>query len=107
MESILQIQRRILGDNKMLESVFLMLMAAGFIFFILAVEKESVLYSSVSLLMWIITLAGQLYVEVPSDTYYNEPSLVPVSLAFIFINVLWSIIIFFDFKSWKNSKIKP
>jgi len=86
----------------MLESVFIMLMAMGFVAFVISALDENLILSAVSLLMWIIVLAGQLYIEVPSDTYYDEPALFAVSLGFIFLNVIWLIVLYFDFDFWRR-----
>jgi len=86
----------------MLESVFIMLIAMGFVAFVLSVMDENIVLSGVSLLMWIVVLAGQVYIQVPTDTYYDEPALYAVSLGFIFINIIWMIVLYFDFKFWKS-----
>jgi len=82
----------------MLESIFIIIIAMGFISFILAVYEESVIFTGVSMLMWIIAMAGFLAIEVPSDTYYQEWSMFGVSLGFIFINIAWLIKLFLDYK---------
>ena len=86
----------------MLESVFIMLIAMGFVAFVLSVMDENIVLSGVSLLMWIVVLAGQVYIQVPTDTYYDEPALYAVSLGFIFINIIWIIVLYFDFRFWKR-----
>jgi len=86
----------------MLESVFIMLIAMGFVAFVLSVMDENIVLSGVSLLMWIVVLAGQVYIQVPTDTYYDEPALYAVSLGFIFINIIWMIVLYFDFQFWKS-----
>jgi len=92
----------------MLESVFIMIMAMGFVAFILAVYEESIIFSGVSILMWLIILAGFLAIEVPSDTYYQEWALFGVSLGFILINIVWSIKLYMDFKRQSaNEKYIP
>jgi len=86
----------------MLESVFIMLCAMGFVAFVLSAMDENLVLGAISLLMWIVVLAGQVYIEVPTDTFYNEPALFAVSLGFIFINVIWLIVLYFDFSFWKQ-----
>jgi len=88
----------------MLESVFIMIMAMGFVAFILAVYEESLIFTGVSTLMWIIVMAGFLAIEVPRDTYYQEWGLFAVALGFILINIVWSIKLFMDYKrqSYQN-----
>lgn len=82
----------------MLESIFVTIIAIGFISFILAVYEESVMFTSVSMLMWIIIMAGFLAIEVPNDTYYREWSMFAVALGFIFINISWLIKLYLDYK---------
>lgn len=89
----------------MLESVFIFIMAIGFVSFVLAIQNKSIVFSAVSLLMWIVTLAGQLYIEVPSDTNYSEPALFAVALGFIIINVIWMVVHMMDFKN--ENDIRP
>lgn len=80
----------------MLESIFVIIMAMGFILFLIAVMDKNIIFSLTSLLMWIIVLATHMYIEVPNDTYYAEYALFAVSLAFIIINALWIIIMYMD-----------
>jgi len=82
----------------MLESIFIIIVAMGFIAFILAVYEESIIFTAVSMLMWIIVMAGFLAIEVPSDTYYQEWSMFGVSLGFIFIDIAWMIKLYLDYK---------
>jgi len=78
----------------MLESVFITMLAMGFISFVLAIERDSFIYSAISMLFWIIVMAGHLYVEVPGDTYYYEVAMFPLSFGMIMLNVIWLIIQF-------------
>ena len=79
----------------------------GFVAFILAVYEESLIFTGVSTLMWVIVMAGFLAIEVPRDTYYQEWALFGVSLGFILINIVWSIKLYMDFKrqSFENKYI--
>jgi len=86
----------------MLESVFILIVSIGFVSFVLAILDENMIFSAISLLMFIISLASQLYIEVPTDTYYDEPALYAVSLGFIFLNVIWLIVLYFDFDFWRR-----
>jgi len=72
----------------MLESVFIILLCMGFILLLLGIELKTVLYNWVSILMWIVVLAAYLNIEVPSDTYYQEWTMLPLSLGFIIINII-------------------
>jgi len=89
----------------MLESIFILIVAIGFVSFVLAIMEQSMVFSAVSLLMWIITLAGQLYIEVPTDTAYSEPALFPLSLGFIIINIIWLSINFMKFR--EDDRTRP
>jgi len=82
----------------MLESVFITIFAIGFISFVLAVYEESVVFTGVSMLMWIIILAGFLAIEVPNDTYYREWAMFAVALGFIFICIAWLIKLYLDYR---------
>jgi len=90
----------------MLESVFILSICAGLIFFILAIEQEVQAYSWISILMWILVLAGNFAVEVPGDTYYWEIGFLGVALGFISINLVWIIILYFDLDYWRKKGIK-
>lgn len=81
----------------MLESVFIIIMAMGFVLFVLAVYEESIVFSATSMLMWVIVMAGHIAIEVPTDTFYYEPGMLAVSLAFIFLNVILTIKNYMDF----------
>jgi hypothetical protein len=78
----------------MLESIIIMMIAIGFISFVLAIESDSIIYSAISLLMWIIVMAGHVYIQVPGDTYYNEVAMFPLSFGMIMLNIIWLIIQF-------------
>ena len=93
----------------MLESIFICVFLSALGLSILAVERESVVYSAFSILLWIITMAGQLYIEVPGSgvEYYAEPAFFAVALGFIFFNAIWSVVIFFDFRRWRNTRVGP
>jgi len=81
----------------MLESIFIIVVAMGFISFILAVYEESVVFTAVSMLMWIIVMAGFLAIEVPTDTYYTEWAMFATALGFIFIDLAWMIKLYLDY----------
>lgn len=70
----------------------------AFILFILAVFDENIIFSATSFLLWMIIFAQAFYIEVPCDTYYTEYGLNAIALAFIFINVIWMLVIHFDWR---------
>jgi len=87
----------------MIESIFLFIMATGVIMLVLAIERENVIYSATSMLMWIIVLAGHLAIEIPATGESHwEPFLLAVSIGMIIINVIWMILMYIDFGYWKQ-----
>ena len=88
----------------MLESIFVLSIAAGIIFFILGIEEENIIYSGASLLMWILVFAGHPFVQVPGDTHYYEIAFFAVSIGFIVINVIWMLIIYLDLDYWRSKE---
>lgn len=86
----------------MLESVFVLTVIFGVVLFILSIERDNILYSLTSLLMWIVVMAGQVYIVVPNDTYYTEWAYFAIALGFIAINIIWSIILYMDLDYWRK-----
>lgn len=81
----------------MLESIFVTLVIFGFVLFILGIMDKNIVFSATSILMWIVIMAAQIYIEVPNaSNTYNEPALYPIGLGLIFINIVWIIIQYFD-----------
>lgn len=82
----------------MLESVFIILLALGFITFLIALFEEwetviSFILCFVSMLFFIIAWSGSIYIEVPSvASFFNEPALGWMCVGFIFINVIGALI---------------
>ncbi len=77
----------------MIESIFLWIMSVGFITLVLGSEQEKTIYNGISILLWIIVLGAHFYIVIPSTTVdYWEVAMLPLSLAFIFINVIIIII---------------
>ena len=80
----------------MLESVFIFMAAIAFLLFILGIELDSVIYSFLSMMLWVIVMASSLYIEVPSvDEVYSEMGLSAFCLAFIVANIIWLIWMYF------------
>lgn len=81
----------------MLESVFVILFAVGFVTFIIGLFDEwetllSFIMCSISMLFFIGVLAGSLYIQVPSDTYYNEPAIGWISVGLIVVNIIGALV---------------
>ena len=75
-----------------------MVIAIAFILFILAIERESIIYSATSLMLWLIIMAQSFYITVPGDADYIDFTINAVCLAFIFINLVWMLIMHFDWR---------
>lgn len=78
----------------MLESVFVILFAIGFVTFILSLFDEwetllSFIMCFTSILFFIGAWAGSVYIQVPNDTsFYSEPALGWICLGLIIVNVI-------------------
>mgnify|MGYP006281888795 CR=1 FL=1 len=73
----------------MLESIFIIVFLLAFGFFILGIELKTMPYSWVSVLMFIVSLGGQVYIEVPTDTNYSEPFIAGICVGMIILNLMW------------------
>lgn len=82
----------------MIESVFLLIMIMGFILTLVSVEKKSLIYSILSIVIWLLVMAQSHYIYVPCDTAYSELGVNAISLAFIFFGVIWTIVCYMDIK---------
>jgi len=76
----------------MLESTFIILVAMGFCFFILGIEKiatmKGMIYEGISMGFWFVCWAAALYIEVPSDTSYFEQSFGYICMGLGLINII-------------------
>ena len=86
----------------MIESVFMMMLGMAFILFIIGIELESIVFTATSLLLWIVILAQSFYIWMPGDTYYTEYGVNAFSLAFIFIDIVWLILLY---TNWKKERM--
>lgn len=88
----------------MLESMIIMIIAMGFILFLLAVEKESIVYTGLGLIFWTIVLAGSWYIEVPSVTsHYVESGMSIIGFAFLIIHIILILLAFTGYLNWMTS----
>lgn len=72
----------------MIESVFIILLAIAFLLFLLGIERKSIIYSGISLILWILIMIQSLYIQVPGDTDYSEMGLNAFALIFIMVNII-------------------
>jgi len=82
----------------MVLDIFLMLMAIGFILFIMGIERENQGYAGLSLIIWLVIFVQSFYITVPGDTDYSELGIQALSLAFVFINLVIMLVIQFDWR---------
>ena len=81
----------------MLESVFIVVLAMAFVSLLMAVEREAIIYSAISIFFSIVLMGGQLYIESPGiATSYNEPWVVGMAIGLIAVNLIWIILLYFD-----------
>lgn len=83
----------------MIDNVFIAILFIAFILMILAVEKKSVIYSSLSFLMWIIIFASSLYIQVPGIDEYSDFTINIVCIGFIIVNVVWIVYLVMEFRT--------
>lgn len=86
----------------MLQSVFITLIIMAFVLFILGIERHNVVFSATSILLWLLTMVSQIYVEVPGNGSFDEPSIHPIALGMIIINIIWIIVNWSDISYWKK-----
>jgi len=82
----------------MILDVYLMMLAFAFILFVFGIEKESIVYAGTSFLLWMVIFAVSFYIEVPGIDEYTDFTINAISLAFIFINLVWMFVIHFDWR---------
>lgn len=79
----------------MLESLVILYAIFGLLLFIVAIYSESVIFSGISILFWIIFMAGAVFIEVPDATgniIFSEISSTFIALGMIFVNILWILV---------------
>lgn len=82
----------------MLDSIFILIFIVAFVTTILAYENKSIIYSMLSLILWLIIMAQSLWITDIAGNNYTEYGVSAVCLAFIFVNIIMLIIYFMDWK---------
>lgn len=97
----------------MLSSIFILIFIVALILLIISVYEESVVFSMLSFITWMIVFAQSLYIVQPYVVWtdiggsanitegvfqYNEFGLSALSMAFVFFSVIWTIVCFMRFK---------
>ena len=85
----------------MLDGVFVALLILAFIITYLAEDKESIIYSILGLVFWIVLFAQSLYIVDIAGNVYVEYGLSALCLALVFVNAILLIMFFMD---WNKAR---
>jgi len=77
----------------MILDIFMLWIIIGVILLILGIELESVIYNMLSVIVFIIIFIQSLWIEVPGIADYADYTSSAMSLAFIFTNIVWLLIL--------------
>ena len=86
----------------MLDSIFVLIFVVAFVTTILGYQEKSIVYSILSLMIWIVIMVQSLWITDIAGNVYNEYGLSAICLAFIFINIILLIVYFVDWKHEVN-----
>ena len=78
----------------MIESLLILVICMAFITFIVAIAEESLVYTMISVILWLFIMINSLYVEIPGTggETYHELGLSILSLIFIFSGIAYGIL---------------
>ena len=97
----------------MIIDLYIMLFLIAFVLTLISVYEKSLVFSILSIIVWMIVFVQSFYVVVPYHTWidvndtinvttgyhiFTEYGLNALCLAFIFFGIVWSIICAFDFR---------
>ena len=89
----------------MIESVFVFMAAIAFVTFVLGIEQKSIVYSAMSVALWVLVMLDALYIEVPTVTdTYTEYGFSAFCLAFIFANIVWLVYLFSEWRKGRKGR---
>ena len=60
-------------------------------------DFEAIVEYMTAIILWLAVMAGLVYVQVPSDTYYLEYGLVGIALLFIFKSIVGIFACYYNF----------
>ena len=89
----------------MLESLFVLMVVIGFLMTIYAHEKESIIFGTFGVILWVFIMVNALWVQVSFSTGYEEFAEYSFSvfcLIFIFINVLQTLWFVMDWRTQRD-----
>jgi len=77
----------------MILDIFMLWIIIGVILLILGIELENIVYNMLSVIIFIIIFIQSLWIEVPGIADYADYTSSAMSLAFIFTNIVWLLIL--------------
>jgi len=86
----------------MIESLFIMMVLVGFLMTIYAHEKQSIIFSITSVILWIIIMINSLWVQIPFSTGYEEYAEYGFNafcLIFVFLNIIQALLFVMDWRT--------
>ena len=95
----------------MLESIFILLFIIAVVLMIIAIFEKSVVFSMLSLIIFLVLMAGSLDIQIPYNVYNETANFTTEAFhrvqdfgvnalifAFIIIDLIWAIICYMEFK---------
>jgi hypothetical protein len=98
----------------MMISLFIILFLAAILIFIKGMDDDAVAYQGISLVMFLVIAGLSFYITIPMqdpatstivEHRYIEWSILPISLGFVFIDLVWLITHWFDFRKMKRGDV--
>ena len=99
----------------MIVSLFISVFFVAVIIFILGVEKESIVYNMISMILFILLMAQSIWITVPfmaasstvTEHQYIEPGMIGICLALALCDVVLMIVEFMDKKRRRHGPFIP
>ena len=86
----------------MIESLFIMMVIMAFILLIVAHLEESIAFTVLDVMLWILIMVLSLYIEVPfstGDNIYAEYGFSAACLMFIFFDIIQALYFVMDWRT--------
>jgi len=88
----------------MLDSIFIVLLIVGFLLTLISHEEESMIYSMLALVIWLVLFVQSLWIVDVGGTVYNEFGLSAICLGFVLVNLVSLVMFTLD---WLERKKRP
>lgn len=85
----------------MLDGVFVALLIIAFIITYISEEKESIIYSMLGFILWLMLVGQSLWIVDIAGNQYHEFGISAFCLAFVFVHIILMIMYFMD---WKKAR---